>query len=59
MGGISSDSIVYFFYEASGSLGERVRQSVVNLIRGSVVKRGVAALMVVEANPLGESLAQV
>jgi hypothetical protein len=36
-----------------------VWQSVVNLIWGPALKRGVAALMVVEASPLGEFLAQV
>jgi hypothetical protein len=36
-----------------------VRQSVVNLIRVTVVKRRVAALMIVVVYPLGESSSQV
>jgi hypothetical protein len=36
-----------------------VRQSVVNLIRGAVVKRGVTALVIVKAYPLLQAVAQL
>jgi hypothetical protein len=36
-----------------------VRQSVVNLIRGAVVKRGVTALVIVKAYPLLQAVAKL
>ena len=36
---------------ASGSFGKRMRQTVIHLIRGSIVKGGMSALLVVVADP--------
>ena len=44
--------------EASGCLSKRMRKTVIDIIRGPVVKRRMASLLVVVPDPLRESLAQ-
>ena len=58
MGGISSEPWLVFC-EASGSLCERMRQPIVNLIRCAVVKRRMSALFVVKANPAAQAVAKL
>jgi len=45
--------------EASGSLGKRMRNSEVNLIRGQIVKRLMRTLSTIELKPLSEALSQL